>query len=466
MIKQLISDYVDQHLEEVVADTSRLIRIDSSNAPALQGKPFGEGAAKALEEALAIIESYGFKTTNYDNYVITADMNEEEKALDILAHLDVVPAGEGWTVTEPFEPIVIDGKLFGRGSIDDKGPAMAALLAMRAVRDLKLPITKNVRLILGANEECGSEDIAYYFKKEPFAPMTFSPDADFPLINIEKGSLGGRFTGKYLENKAIPMLKAFHGGHTSNVVPNKAYAVVCGMPAKELAKAEARAKELGVQISFEGEEEVTIRVEGVSAHASLPEKGNNAVTALIDVLSQMAFADGGAMALIRELGKIFPHGDTCGEAAGVKMSDELSGALTMTLDILDVENGSLRGVFDSRAPICATEENLYLVMKNRLEAANLYFDADVKMNPPHYADGNSEFVRTLLACYETYSGKKGEAKAIGGGTYVHHIENGVAFGCEVEGIDNHLHGADEFIGLDVLAMSAKIFALSIAELCK
>ncbi|MBR3842352.1 MAG: peptidase M20, partial [Christensenellaceae bacterium] len=88
------------------------------------------------------------------------------------------------------------------------------------------------------------------------------------------------------------------------------------------------------------------------------------------------------------------------------------------------------------------------------------------MNPPHYADGNSEFVRTLLACYETYSGKKGEAKAIGGGTYVHHIENGVAFGCEVEGIDNHLHGADEFIGLDVLAMSAKIFALSIAELCK
>lgn len=463
MYKKLISDYIDAHIDELVADASRLIRIDSARAEALPGKPFGEGPAKALEEALDIIGAYGFKTKNYDNYVITADMNDKEKALDILAHLDVVPAGEGWTVTEPFKPVVIDGKLFGRGSIDDKGPAMAALLAMRAVRDLNIPLSKNVRLILGADEECGSSDIAYYFKIEKNAPMTFSPDADFPLINIEKGGLAGRFSGKY-ENKG--RIASFHGGKTTNVVPNKAYAEICGISASELSKiAEKRAAEFGVQVKISGDEKLRIDVEGLSAHASLPENGNNAVTALLDILSRLEIGEEGAATFIKKLNKLFPHGDTCGEAAGVKMSDELSGALTMTLDILDIEEGKLRGVFDCRAPICATKENLYDVMKKNLEEIGLFFDEDVKMNEPHHADGDSEFVRTLLACYEEYSGKKGEAKAIGGGTYVHHIENGVAFGCEIEGIDNHMHGPDEFAFIEQLAMSAKIFALSIAKLC-
>src|SRR5699024_10557105 len=111
----------------------------------------------------------------------------EESQLDILAHLDVVPAGEGWTVTEPFEPVEKDGRLYGRGTADDKGPAVAALYALRAVKELGIPLKKRVRLILGTDEECGSSDIQHYYAVEKEAPMTFSPDGAFPVVNIEKG---------------------------------------------------------------------------------------------------------------------------------------------------------------------------------------------------------------------------------------------------------------------------------------
>lgn len=136
---------------------------------------------------------YGFAVTNYDNYAIAADFNQEEKGLDILAHLDVVPAGEGWQETDPFTPLIKEGKMFGRGTADDKGPAIAAIYAMRAVKELGYPLKKNVRLVLGSDEECGSSDLEYYYKKEVEAPCTFSPDAEFPVINIEKGGMRGHF---------------------------------------------------------------------------------------------------------------------------------------------------------------------------------------------------------------------------------------------------------------------------------
>ena len=143
------------------------------------------------------MKKYGLATRNYENYVVTGDFSEKEKALDILAHLDVVPVTEDWTVTKPFEPKIVDGKIYGRGTADDKGPAIAALYALRAIRELGIPMKKSVRLILGSDEECGSGDLEYYYAKEQEAPYTFTPDADFPLINIEKGSFHGVFSSEF-----------------------------------------------------------------------------------------------------------------------------------------------------------------------------------------------------------------------------------------------------------------------------
>ena len=197
MYREKIEAYIDSHRQEMLDDICKLCRINSEKMPYEEGKPYGAGAFDALNAALSMAEEYGFSIRNYDNYVGTVDLNDKEHQLDILAHLDVVPAGEGWTVTEPFNPVEKDGKLFGRGTADDKGPAVAALYALRAIKELGIPVNKNVRLILGTDEECGSSDIAHYYAVEKEAPMTFSPDAEFPVTNTEKGSLAGHFTAEF-----------------------------------------------------------------------------------------------------------------------------------------------------------------------------------------------------------------------------------------------------------------------------
>ncbi|MBR6614953.1 MAG: M20/M25/M40 family metallo-hydrolase, partial [Lachnospiraceae bacterium] len=156
MYREQIEQYIDAHKEEMLADIIELCKIDSAKGPYEEGKPFGEGPFQALAKGLEIGEKHGFAITNYDNYVGTIDLNDKEKQLDILAHLDIVPGGEGWTVTTPFEPVIKDGKIYGRGTSDDKGPAMTALYAMKAIKELGIPVKKNVRLILGTDEECGS----------------------------------------------------------------------------------------------------------------------------------------------------------------------------------------------------------------------------------------------------------------------------------------------------------------------
>ena len=143
-----INAYFEAHRRDLVENICRLVRIESVKGPAEENKPFGPGPAAALMEALQMAEQMGFSVKNYDGYVGTVDFNDGERQLDILAHLDVVPAGNGWTVTQPFVPLERGGMLYGRGTADDKGPAMAALYAMKAVKDIGIPLKKNVRLVL------------------------------------------------------------------------------------------------------------------------------------------------------------------------------------------------------------------------------------------------------------------------------------------------------------------------------
>ena len=461
-----IEGYMDAHKDEMIEDICTLCRINSEKMPYVEGKPFGEGTFAALQAALTMAEDYGFSIHNFDNYVGTADLNDKERQLDILAHLDVVPAGEGWTETEPFEPVVKDGKLFGRGTADDKGPAVAALYAMRAVKELGIPLTKNVRLILGTDEECGSSDIKYYYDKEKEAPMTFSPDAEFPVINIEKGRLEGHFHASFKASEAVPRLVKVEAGIKANVVPGKAKATVEGVDLKILEEtARAVESETGITFSFEGNFPVTrITAQGEGAHASTPQEGKNALTGLLLYLTRLPLAACPQMDAVKSLVELFPHGDTCGKAAGIAMEDELSGALTLAFSMLTIASDSLEGVFDSRCPICANEDNVLKAVKKNMADKGLTLENDT-MVPPHHVDGNSHFVRTLLAAYEEYTGLKGSCESTGGGTYVHHLENGVAFGAALPGTDNRMHGADEFAVVDELLVSAKIFAQVIVELC-
>lgn len=454
---QNVFDYIDSLKPQMVETLSELIAIPSVRGEATADAPFGENPKKCLEKALIICESLGFKTYNCDNYVGTASFTEGEPSLGILAHLDVVPAGEGW-VHEPFKAAVEDGKLFGRGAMDDKGPCVAVMYAMKALHDLKIPLKNGFELIMGTDEECGSGDLAYYKTHAKMPKWLFTPDADYPIINIEKGRVHAHFSA-FCDNSSIVEL---HGGQAVNAVPATAYAIVRDISEEDISTAIEKA---GCTVEFCHEntaEGIKITALGESAHASTPQYGDNALTALIQLISLLPDC-GEAQSKLRGLAAAFPHKETDGARAGVAASDEISGALTLALDILNLENGELAGDIDIRFPVCESVAGVTEKLGKALENAG--FSSEISGVEPHCVPSDSAFVKTLLEAYEAVTGKKGECLAIGGGTYVHGTPGGVAFGCEVAGEDNRIHGADEFIRVDALCENAKIFAEAIVRVC-
>lgn len=469
-MKREIEKYFAEHRAEMVEDIMSFIRIKSVKDKAGEGMPYGAANAEMLEYAQQYARDLGFETKNYENHVITVQMDGKPLKLDILAHLDVVPAdGSAWTVTEPFVPVVKDGRIWGRGAIDDKGPAVAALYAMRAVKELKIPLKGGVRLILGADEENGSSDIEYFYQKEKAAPSTFSPDSDYPLINSEKGGYWSAFEGAFPLTDEEPVI-SFHGGNLGNAIPAEAQAFVRGVGAENVKRVCAEEEKRTGIICTVSEENGYIRIQaqGRAAHASLPEKGNNAVTGLLAVLEKIIPAGrigkGSCTETLLGLAKLFPHGCLDGEAAGVKMADPNGSSLTLNLTILDQENGKICGRIDTRTPVCATEENVMNVLKKQFLALGLDLSEN-RMCPAHYVPEDCELIRKLLNVYEQYTGQPGKCIRTGGMTYTHHVENGVAFGCMFSGTDYHMHGADEFAVIDELILSGEMFAQAIIDIC-
>ena len=465
MYREKIDAYIDSKKDEMIEDLKTLVRIDSQRGRAKEGKPFGDGPAKVVAAAEGLMKQYGLQTTNYDNYVVTGDFGTQEKALDILAHLDVVPVTEDWTVTEPFQPKVVDGRIYGRGTADDKGPAIAALYALRAIRELGLPMKKSVRLILGSDEECGSGDLEYYYAKEQEAPYTFTPDADFPLINIEKGSFKGEFSADFPAEDAKAYVVSFTSGDKVNVVPARATLVVAGVEAAVVEEAAARVTaQTNVAFITESQADGTVKVSarGVAAHASTPAEGKNALTATLRLITALPLDATKGLTALLGLEALFPYEDTCGKQAGIDRENEESGALTLCFSIMDYTPEHLHAIFDARLPIGCTKENTSYPVKEALAQYGITLDND-ELREPHCVPGDSWFVQTLLGSYERYFGKKGKALSTGGGTYVHELERGVAFGCMVPEVDNHMHGDDEFMEIEMLLRSAKIFADAITE---
>ena len=478
-----LDEFFEANRAEMIADTAALVKINSVRTEAKEGMPFGEGCAAALTEAEKILKKHGFAAQNHDNYFLTADAYPEETAgealLGILAHLDVVEAGGGWTYP-PYALTLQDGIMYGRGTADDKGPAVAAIYALKAAMQIS-PLAKNVRIILGSAEETGSEDMRHYRRVCKMPPMVFSPDADFPLINIEKGRYAPLYSADFSEehtklsktaaaNGEI-VLHSIRGGETTNIVPQTAHCTVSGISAEELAgKANAffRSAACFAEITADAAETpdglTALTVHGKGAHAAFPSGGANAQSALVAFLCTLPLANARLKEQLCKLQTILPYGETDGDSLGIKMEDEVSGALTAAFTTMSYEDGILRCGLDIRSPIMGNEEN---VAKPANEAfAKQGFTASERgMTPPHHTDENSPFVKTLLSAYEAVTGEKGYCMAIGGGTYVHDIEGGVAFGCAMPGTDYRLHGADEFMPVEEMITSAKIFALAILKLC-
>lgn len=457
-----------QRERELVAAISRLVAVKSVKGETEPGKPFGPGPATALDEALALCRELGFAVSDYDHYVGLCDLNGLDTRLHILGHLDVVGEGSGWS-TDPYTCVERDGVLYGRGVSDDKGPVVCALLAMKAVRDLELPLSANARLILGTDEESGSSDIAYYYEREPYAPYAFTPDADFPVINIEKGHYHPDFGCQWETSSALPRVAALTGGFRQNVVPPEAETMVLGVYAPDVQGvcdrvAGTTGAIFTVSPSASG---CHIHCAGKNAHAASPDDGINAIAALLEVLADLPLADCGSTKAVQSMHTLFPFGDNRGKALGIAQEDAESGPLTLNLALIKLTETGCSAKFDVRFPVCATEESCKGACETSLARHGFSVTGDPDMVPVHCVPGDSELVQTLLRCYSDYTGVKDPKPiAIGGGTYVHDIPGGVAFGCDFPGFDPRMHAADEQASVQNLLLSCKIFTQAIAELCR
>ncbi len=470
-VKEQIDAYFDDHdvREALVSAVSRLVAVKSVREDAAPGAPYGPGPRAALDEALALCGQMGFKTRDYDHYVGLCDLNDKPTQLHILGHLDVVGEGTGWD-TDPYTCVERDGMLYGRGVSDDKGPVCAALFAMKAVRDLGIPLSKNVRLIMGTDEESGSSDIAYYYAREPYAPQAFTPDADFPLINVEKGHYHPDFGASWPAETAEPRVSALRGGFRQNVVPPEAEAVITGMglTAQLLELCDRVGQTTGAKLTADAAPAgVKVHCAGKNAHAASPDEGINAIAALLEVLAQLPLADCPSTRAIRDMHQLFPFGDNRGKALGIAQADAVSGELTLNLALMALTETGFTAKFDARVPLCATRDNCALACEAALGKHGIQVISDGEMTHVHMVEADSPLVTTLLHCYETFTGTQDpQPMAIGGGTYVHDIPGGVAFGCQFPGFDPKMHSANEQARVEDLLCSAKIFALAIVELCR
>lgn len=480
--REKIDAYFEKHAGEMLDDLKTLIKIPSIKSEALPGMPFGAQNAKVLETALKIASEKGLICHNVDNYVGTADINNNETTLGILAHLDVMPEGIGWHFPA-FDMTVSEDKIYGRGTADDKGPAIASLYALLAAKEIRPDLKKNVKLILGTDEECGSSDIAYYFSKEAPPKYVFSPDANFPVLNVEKGRLSTRFGAKWSKKSNDlrtgdnhPEVLSITGGERFNAVPFEAKAILRGISKDKnndgfkysdlMTSIKETSKNTGISFSirFPDDEKCEITATGVNAHGSTPEEGNNALTGLLRMLSTLPLAESESGRVIKELYKMFPHGDTLGKALGIDCFDELSGALSMNFSILNMDETGFEAGFDCRSAVSANQDFIIQRLRERLESFGAMI-INEGVTPPHVVDKDSPFVQTLLKIYHDYTGKESYPTSTGGGTYVHDIKGGVGFGCVMPGVDNHMHGADEFAIISDLILSAKMFTQAIFDIC-
>lgn len=455
-------NFIKNNENQMLSLLSELISIPSVMGEATDTFPFGEKPAQALSVILSAASQMGFIVTNRDNYYGTVDYLPDassEPSLAVLCHLDVVPEGKGWTYPS-FSLTEKDGMLYGRGVTDDKGPAVSVLFALYAIKKLGVKLSKGVRLIFGTNEENGSADIKHYLRNEKMPSMVFTPDASYPVINCEKGMARMNFSAKISNCDII----SIHGGQVINAVPSDAEAII-NSKYYDSAKAFIEDSNNGCVYSIsERGDTVSIITKGESAHASTPENGINAITGLLQLLCSLDISDNTTAKLLSDIVRLYPHGETNGNSLGVAREDE-SGALTCVLSLIDAKHGKLTFSTDTRFPRSMSCGKLKNKINESIGKTDITL-SDFSGTEPHYTSPDSFLAKTLLSVYEEETGIKGECLSIGGGTYVHGISGGVAFGVEHPGKDYRIHGADEFVPSSEFYDNTVMFAKAIEKICR
>lgn len=445
-LREQVRAKIEAYWPEFVKDLAAIVAINSERGETEAGYPFGKEPARALAAFLERAAEDGFATDNVDNYAGTVSYGDGGETIGVLAHLDIVPAGKGWT-SDPFTLVERDGRLYGRGVSDDKGPAVGALYGMKIIRDLGLLLTKKIQLIVGTNEEQGSQCMAYFVQHRPIPSMGFTPDAGYPLIFAEKGNLWTELSFPVVDSPVL----SFTGGEAFNAVPAEAVVILDGRRvdaaalAASIEAADACGYETGVKRTDDGN--VRLWVKGLAAHGSTPEIGVNAVVSAAKILTRYfgESADTLLKFAANEIGR-----ETGGETLGLAASDAESGPLTLNLGMIRYDGKERTLCVDIRFPVTRTMDEMTAAYTAMAARYNLSYKV-ISSSSPHYVPKDSVVVSRLMSAYQAATGDlAAEPYAIGGGTYAKKFGgNFVAFGPEFPDQESsNIHNFDEHVVIE------------------
>lgn len=442
---------IEDNRQEMLQTLKDLVAIPSVAGEAEGDSPFGKEVQRALDFALEKGRRDGFDVKNVDNYGGHIEFKgKSDEVVAVVGHLDVVPAGDlsNWK-TDPFRAEISGGRMYGRGTIDDKGPFIAGYYAMKALKQAGFEPTKSIRVILGLDEETEWKGMEYYMKKEkPKVVSGFSPDAEFPAIHAEKGliifdivkKLGGDCRGAE-KDRGVKLI-SLTGGTVANAVADGAEAV----------------------ISRDGKRE-EIRVKGVTAHAASPELGLNAISLLMELLGGIKFDSEETNSLIAFYNEYIGF-NIHGEKIGACLEDEPSGNLAFNVGIARIDGEEARFTVNIRYPVTFDVEQVYSGMEEVLEPLG-YTIERVDYQPPLYKAVDDPLIVTLMETYGKFTGDhESKPLVIGGATYARAVPNTVAFGPVMPGNPDMCHQSNEYVDIEDLITSTKIFAEALYKLAR
>lgn len=480
-LTEKIAHWFEQHRAEFVQDLLELVAFPSIGNEALAepGKPFGQEVEKVFQYVIRKAEHYGFTTEQHDGYAISVlgDSRDNVQELGLISHLDVVPPGDNWTF-EPFKPFEREGFVVGRGSSDNKGPALLDLYLLRAFRDLNVPLHHKLRVVYGGAEETGMADMKYFAKHGPVPRFSIITDGAFPVNHAQKGGLN-----LVLHIPVGHRLSGLSAGVAENAVPATATLRLPASEAEHLEQAVAalpEAQRSALSITAD-QNEVQLVARGQSGHAAFPENTRNAIPLLLNALIAANLLAGDDLTAARIISQLLA--DPWGISAGFAAEDPQTGKLTLNGGLLIPHQQGLNLHLDIRYPLATDKEALLTTLRQAIAPLNgtLHISADA--SPIHIAK-ESELVKRLQQTYDTVAQVSTEPYAMGGGTHARYLPHSITFGPGFRRIDNEQfqgesvrqkpdfipaghgspHGPDEFVVIENLKRAFQVYAVAIPRL--
>ena len=413
-LNQKIDAYIAENKEQLLQDIAALVAIDSVEGTPEEGAPFGKGPRAALDKTLELAAGMGLATRNCENYMGYAELAgaDPEKYLATICHVDVVPVGNGWTA-DPFKMRIQDGWLLGRGVSDDKGPMVVTLYALKFLKEQGYELRYPIRALIGDNEETHMQDVEYYLKNYPAPVFCFTPDAEFPVCNGEKGHFGGKIVSPVCNG----VICDFEGGVANNAVPDRASALLH----TDITKLKNAPN---ITLEPAGEGCVRVRGWGKAGHAAMPEGTVNAIGLVVNYLLDNGLCNDAERAYLEALRKL--HASTAGTGLGIDCADGPFGPLTIIGGRIYMEDGKLVQTIDSRFPTCTDGDKLAAQVTAALgSGAQLQ---DVEAAEPFYIEADSPAIQACINTYNEVTGEDAKPFTMGGGTYARHFPYAVSFG--------------------------------------